>query len=247
MFLDDIVLPASTIQALCDRNKGVGADAIISVTIEDELLRMRYWNADGSPAEMCGNGLRCVAALAISKGLVSPGTHSVKTDAGILQVRWDGTNVDMVEAQIGKVRVAEQTSTLHDTLFYEANAGNPHALCFVDSVEAAPVLELGPRIENDAHFPNRTNVEFVEIVDSSFLKVRVWERGVGETLACGTAMISCAAVAHHLGKASYPLTVEVAGGQAQVWIDEDGYSWMQGPTAIVYEGHVNIEQQDSCE
>lgn len=219
--------------ALCREYGKKPADGLlVASSIDDRTVRMKYWNNDGSQAEMCGNGLRCLAKFAKLKGLIDANSFTVETDAGPLKVKLkDGT--DMVEAQIGRVWVAKNPIKLNGVEFLKANVGNPHAITFVDDISTAPVATLGPIIEVDSHFPDKTNVEFVQILAKNRVKLRTWERGVGETLACGTAMAATSAtlVAYMDGK--YPITVEVLGGEAQLWLDEDGYIRMLGPARVV--------------
>ena len=221
--------------AMC---KGYGqkpADGLlVASSIDDRTVRMKYWNNDGSQAEMCGNGLRCLAKFAKLKGLIDASSFTVETDAGPLKVKLKG-GTDMVEAQIGKVRVAKSPIKLSEMEFLKANVGNPHAITFVDDISTAPVTTLGPIIEVDSHFPDKTNVEFVQILDKNRVKLRTWERGVGETLACGTAMAATSAALVEYVDGYYPITVEVLGGKAKLWLDEDGYIRMLGPAKVVAE------------
>lgn len=221
----------------CDRHFGIGADAFIVVSpLESGGLRMQYWNADGSFAEMCGNGLRCAARFAIDNGLAQSGEVMVKTDAGNLKVVYDPANPSNVEAQIGMVNVSSSAVHLYETPFYTASVGNPHAVTFVDDTMSAPVGTLGPRVESDTTFPNKTNVEFVQIMSPNRIRMRVWERGDGETLACGTAMVASAAVAVKFKGVQYPVEVNVPGGSSTLWLDNEGYSRMNGPAEVIFKG-----------
>jgi diaminopimelate epimerase len=163
--------------------------------------------------------------------MVKPGKFVIKTDAGPLQVIWDGKDSDKIEVQIGGVYIDEAPVTLYGFTFHKVNVGNPHAVTFVDNVELAPIKEVGPKVEINDHFPNRTNVEFVQIINSSTIQVRTWERGSGETLACGTAMVAAAAVAVKFKGAHYPIAVNVLGGSARVWLDDEKYMRMVGPAS----------------
>lgn len=224
---------------LCDRRSNIGADGVIVITqLEANSVKMDYWNADGSVAEMCGNGLRCVARYAVDKNLVKPGKFIVQTHAGPLEVIC--TDASEVEAQIGLVKVDSEPITLQEIPFYIANVGNPHAITFVEGIDDAPVKAVGSLVENDEHFPNKTNVEFVEIIKKSYMKLRVWERGVGETLACGTGMVAAAIVANHLDKVDLPVEVEVRGGIAEIWLDSEGYARMRAPAEITYTAQIEI-------
>lgn len=205
-------------------------DGVLVVTpIDKDSVEMQYWNADGSIAEMCGNGLRCVTRFAVDNGMVKPGTFTVVTGAGPLKVEWDGMDPNYIEVQVGKATVNPKPLDLYGEVFYEGNVGNPHAIAFVENIKSAPVKTLGPKVETDEHFPNRTNVEFVSIEDAHTIHVRTWERGVGETQACGTGMVAAANAAATIKEAEFPLTVHVLGGNAKVWLDDEGYTRMTGP------------------
>lgn len=220
---------AKEVVELCGQYGEKPADGLLVATaIDSHAVRMQYWNNDGSPAEMCGNGLRCLAKFSQTKGLVDVSSFTVLTDVGPLKVVCKD-EPDMVEVQVGKVTVTEDPIDLYDVLFFEANVGNPHAVTFVDDSNVAPVRTLGPKVEIESHFPNKTNVEFAQIVAPNRIKLRIWERGVGETLACGTGMAATSAVFAEHKNGEYPVTVEVLGGEAELWIDEEGYTRMLGP------------------
>ena len=241
VFDGPLELEPETIQKLCDRRSGVGADGVLAVSrSKDDVIVMQYWNADGSEAEMCGNGLRCVASYAVNTKKAAPGAFPIQTPVGLLEAIVSDKPDEDIEVQVGKVTVDETSIEIHGLTFYEANVGNPHAITFVDVVEDAPVALLGPQIENDSYFPHKTNVEFVEIASNDRIKVRVWERGSGETMACGTGMVSCVSLANKIKNVELPTTVEVDGGIAQVWIDDDGYSRMKAPVEAVYTGSIEL-------
>lgn len=236
-----IEITAQQVLRLCDRHFGIGADGILTAVLTDNILQMQYWNADGTEAEMCGNGLRCVARFAVENNMVKPGYEfTVHTLAGDLKVKWNGSKKDEVEAQIGKVVIEPKALELQNRQFYIADVGNPHAITFVDDVKSVPVGSLGPLIEKDRHFPNRTNVEFIELVDTHNIIVRAWERGVGETLACGTGMAAAANVVVELHKAKFPIAVNVLGGTAKVWVDNEGFTRILGPATNVYMGEADL-------
>ena len=209
------------------------ADGLLVVTpINTNAVEMKYWNSDGSAAEMCGNGLRCVTRYAVDNHFVNPGSFSVITDAGKLSVTWDGKNENNIEVQVGKVELKGEIE-LEGYKFHIASVGNPHAAMFVTGLNRFPVSELGPRIEHDEHFPNRTNVEFIEIIDEHTISLRTWERGPGETQACGTGMVASAAISATYKDIQYPVVVKVRGGKAKVWIDGEGYARMKGPALYI--------------
>ncbi|MEN8238959.1 MAG: diaminopimelate epimerase [Actinomycetota bacterium] len=218
----------------CERRIGVGADGVLVITrIDSGRVSMRYWNADGGEAEMCGNGLRCVARLGYERGWVTSRTFIVETVVGDHEVT---VHDDFVRAYVGEPNPF-RTGTLN-VAGYDVHPfaiGNPHAVLFVDAVDEAPVDTVGPQIENDAMFPNRTNVEFVQLMDDGTIKARIWERGVGETPASGTGAAASAYIAHTVGGFATPMTVQLPGGSLTISF-EDGGAWMEGPAEIVFSG-----------
>lgn len=225
-----VVLGPQEITPALVREQCINSDGFLMVTpIDNTHIQMDYWNSDGSVAEMCGNGLRCVVRFAVDNKLVKPGNITVKTLAGNLKAIWDGKDPSNIEVQVGKVSVAQKTVVIDGREFYLASVGNPHAITFVDDVDTAHVTSLGPIIETDQLFPNKTNVEFAQIITPNKIKLRIWERGVGETKACGTGMVATAMtiVKHKNGK--LPMHVEVPGGEAKIWLDDASYARMLAP------------------
>lgn len=242
VFQGPLHLGSEQIARLCHRQYGIGADGLLVISpLENNQVRMEYWNADGSTAEMCGNGLRCVVRFAVDAGFVRPGKFVVQTPAGSRKVMWDSIDATKIEVQVGKVTTTVDPVQLEGLTFYEANVGNPHAITFVDDVQAAPVTTLGPEIETNQHFPNKTNVEFAQIVDKQRISLRIWERGVGETLACGTGMVSTAVVAAEQQLTTLPVTLVVPGGEANIWIDSEGFACILGPAERVFSGRIMVE------
>ena len=221
----------------CERRTGVGADGVLIIEqMGDERISMRYWNADGGEAELCGNGLRCVAKLGYERGWVSSRTFVVQTAIGDHEVTVDD---DYVRAFVGETfpfRTGTLTVAGHEV--HPFAIGNPHAVIFVDDVDEAPVDTVGPEIEHDAMFPNRTNVEFVQLMDDGSIKARIWERGVGETPASGTGATASAYVAHTVGGFTIPIAVELPGGTLIITFDDQG-AWMEGPAEIVFSGSLD--------
>jgi diaminopimelate epimerase len=222
----------------CDRHFGVGADGILvpaSSGVAD--LEMVYFNSDGSPSEMCGNGLRCLARYARDRGLIEDDALTVETGAGVKKVLLlgDGSSrVDMGPPEFG----AEDE--LHGFTFLRVSMGNPHAVAFVGSereVEELELREIGPPVENDPAFPERTNVEFVFVRGDHDVRMRIWERGAGETLASGSG--SCAAAVAAIGRdlARSPVRVHLDGGVVEIeWAGEGEPVYMTGPAEYVCEG-----------
>ena len=219
---------------MCNRNFGVGADGVIQID-SSEVADFSFvlFNSDGSLAEVSGNGLRCVAKFLYDRKL-HPDTV-VKVEAGgeikVLEMTVTDGSVTSVRGDMGIPSEEPEVELLGYT-WKRVSTGNPHAVTFVDDIDAAPVTEIGPKIENDPTFPNRTNVEFVK-VDKDALHLRIWERGVGVTLSSGTC--SCAAlVASGLQRA----TVRTLGGDLLIERDHDGRLFMTGPAEHVFDGTI---------
>lgn len=213
------------IRRLCDRRRGVGADGVLAV---DSRPGMRYWNADGSAAEMCGNGLRCVALFAVEAGWAPAGEWMmIETAVGPRKARVDN---DAVTVELGAVELGEQLE-LGGRSVRRASIGNPHAVIVVDDPEEVDVAEEGARIGADPAFPDGANVEFVAIDAPGRIRLRVWERGVGETLACGSGMVVASAAVG----GDQPVEVSVRGGVARVYFEE-GSGYLVGPARRVFAG-----------
>jgi diaminopimelate epimerase len=221
------------IAAWCDRRHGVGADGVLVVT-GGEAVVMEYWNADGSPAEMCGNGLRCVARYAVDSGLATSTTFTVVTAAGPRSVT---VGDDSVRVELGPVEAEGKSVSLAGYDLASVSVGNPHAVTFVDDCYAVPVAALGPIVEGDPSYPERTNVEFASVISRSRMALRVWERGVGETLACGTGAAAAVAEAYRSGLTDAAVTVVLPGGELFVEVI-DGVAWIEGPARSVFSGSV---------
>lgn len=218
---------APLVRALCDRHLGVGADGVLRVSSENEAVRMDYWNADGGVAEMCGNGLRCVALFAYENGMETSKTFVVMTALGERRVEVG----DEVRVEIGPAEVGEPQSWEGET-FYAASVGNPHLVGFGGNPDEIDVPKIGRALEQAT--PGGVNVGFAQAT-SGGIKLRVWERGVGETLACGSGMVAAAAVGRRLGLNGAIVTMSVRGGQALVELDGDT-TWLTGPARIVFRG-----------
>lgn len=241
IFDGPIDISESAVREICGSAYITKLDGLIVVDrLAAQHIRMNYWNSDGSVAEMCGNGLRCVVRYAIDKKIVDPGDLLVETRAGDLRATWDGIDPEEIEVQVGKVKISPNNLKLEGASFYIANVGNPHAITFVEDVSSAPVDTQGPHVEVDNNFPNKTNVEYVQKVNKNSIALRVWERGVGETEACGTGMVASAAAAVREFGLEYPLNVKVPGGLAKVWVDKTGYSRMIGPAVVLTNIDVDV-------
>ncbi len=228
---------SAQVVAWCDRHRGIGADGVLQLTAIDRgRIAMRYWNADGGEVEMCGNGLRCLAVLAVEDDLVDGTEFVVQSPVGDhpVSVFGDGT----VKAFVGvphAFRTGEMTVAGYTVR--PVGIGNPHAVLYVDDVDAVEVGTIGPIIAKDPIFPDGANVEFVEPAGEDRIKVRVWERGVGETTGSGTGASAAAfsmRATHDLGDA---ITIDLPGGELLVEFDEAG-AWMTGPAEVVYRGTI---------
>jgi diaminopimelate epimerase len=249
---------------LCDRYFGVGADGLIAVLPSESCtFRMRIFNSDGSEAEMCGNGTRCATRYYIEKMMPDANKPAgdneivldVETLAGVRNVvaEWRCKTVGMMTVGMGApildppsipvnspgeraIEIPIETSfgTFKATC---VSMGNPHAVIFLDEdVDNAPVRTAGPEIEKHPLFPRKTNVEFVNVISDTELKMRVWERGVGETLACGTGTCATAVAAHITGRAGRKVTVHLRGGDLIIDWRETGEVLMTGPAEFVFTG-----------
>lgn len=248
-------------RALCRRRFGVGADGLILVLPSDKVdFRMREFNPDGSEAEACGNGLRCFAKFVYEHGLTERTEIEVETLGGIVKpsLKVEGGKVVSVRVDMGPPRLkpseipakVEGESTVDVPIEVDGETvratlvsmGNPHCVLFVESVDNAPVHDLGPKLEHHPLFPKRTNVEFVEVVSASELRMRVWERGAGETLACGTGACVSLVAASLKGKAGRRAKVRLLGGDLLVeWSERDGHVYLEGPAEEIFRGEVNLE------
>lgn len=223
------------VESWCDRRRGVGADGVLVVTpMGGDRVGMEYWNADGSPAELCGNGLRCVARYARDEGMVGGDHFVVQTSVGERPVEVGSEG--RVRAFLGEIEPPDAGRL--DVAGYRLNPvriGNPHAVAFVSDCYSAPVEAVGPILEGDPHFPERTNVEFATVVSPQRIALRVWERGVGETLACGTGAAAAVVAAHQDGLTGPDVVVELPGGPLSVEVADEGV-WIEGPAEYSFRG-----------
>lgn len=263
-----ISFTAPQIKLLCDRHFGIGADGlIIARPSEKGDAFMLFYNPDGTQAEMCGNGIRCLAKFLYERNIVEKDVMRLETLAGVKRVEliFNGAEVTGARVEMGKpsFKAEDIPTTLREgkeeAIDVElpvgkgkvkvscVSMGNPHCVVFVDNVEEAPVEEIGSRIETHEAFPERTNVEFVEIRDSSTIKVRVWERGAGETLACGTGACAAAAAACYQRYCLSPVKVDLPGGRLLIDFAADGTIYMTGPAESVYNGFLSLEFEEKLE
>ena len=223
---------AAQVEAWCDRRWGIGADGVLVVTpLDGNQVRMEYWNADGRPAEMCGNGLRCVARLAYDRGWVEGEVFTVITAVGAREARIGPE----VTVQLGVPQGQDISVLVGGITARPIDLGNPHAVVFVDDPGETSVDELGPRLGTDQSFPDGANIEFATVRSANLIELRVWERGVGETLACGSGAAAAVAVANRMGDVGQETRVRLPGGELLVTLDDRG-AWLTGPANYVFAG-----------
>ncbi|MBQ8148001.1 MAG: diaminopimelate epimerase [Lachnospiraceae bacterium] len=243
-----------------DRHFGIGSDGLIMICPSEVAdFRMDMYNADGSQSEMCGNGVRCVGKYVYDYGLTDKTTVSIETLAGIkyLDLTIENGKVSLITVDMGepeliadKVPVLVDSEQAIDTPIVVNNKeyrmtcismGNPHAVIFVDSVKDLPMEEIGPLFENHSVFPNRTNTEFIEVLSDTEVNMRVWERGSGETLACGTGACASAVACVLNHKTQNTITLHLLGGDLKVkWDRDTNKVYMTGPAKVVFDGEVEI-------
>jgi diaminopimelate epimerase len=242
-------LTAARARRLCDPHFGVGGDGVLELDFEAGGPRMTVWNPDGSQAESCGNGIRMVARYLDGRGLLRD-DQPIQTGGGPVAARIldDGR----VEVRMGRARFPagerrERLSVEGGAVeLAEVSMGNPHAVIVHPDPDAV-VRRLGPAVETAARFPERTNVEFIRAEGPSELTMRVWERGVGETMACGTGACAAAVAAVRLGGAASPVTVHLPGGDLVIAVDDDLEVTMTGPAEPLYDGWLSNELADALE
>lgn len=246
--------PAAFAQKYCDRHFGVGADQLLLVAPSDRAdYTMKIYNADGSEVEMCGNGIRCIARYISDNGLSDKSSLAIDTMAGIMYPALIGDQVKVnmgtpileparvpVALSDGPIVGRDVTISGAQYTITTVSMGNPHCIIFVDDVDAVDLSNVGPLIECASIFPNRINVEFVQVLSDSAIRVRVWERGSGITLACGTGACASAVAAHLNNKTGSTVTVTLPGGDLQIAWEPDGPVFMTGPAETVFTGTIQI-------
>lgn len=256
--LEQAFKPTSgNLQFIADRRRGIGCDQVLLIEACEHAnadFRYRIFNADGQEVEQCGNGVRCVGSYLSRHGLYTGNSVRLDTINGIIRVysEEDGlVKVDMgvpvfepeeIPIAVTTRQDAYSLVTADDTLeFMAVSMGNPHAVLLVDDVEQAPVEKLGPLIQSQAMFPQGVNVGFMQIIDPAHIRLRVYERGVGETQACGTGACGAVATGIITGRLESEVEVELRGGDLCIsWAGEGQALWMTGPATTVYEGQIDI-------
>jgi len=259
LFIDAAKYPVSDPSALSikmsERHLGVGADGIILVLPGDSAeFKMRIFNADGSEAETCGNGIRCFAKYVYERGMTANKEFTIETLAGPNRVvlKTSGKNVVSVRSNMGRPRferaeipmagpagrVLEEELVLDDRTVRItcANIGNPHAVIFVDDATAIPLAEIGPKIENHPAFPQRTNVEFVTVKDRANIVMRIWERGSGITMASGSGSCGASLASMITDRVDRKVNVHLVHGVLAIEWADDGFVYQEGPATEVFTG-----------
>ena len=251
---------AETARRVSDRHFGIGSDGLILICPSDKAdFEMRMYNADGSRGEMCGNGIRCVGKYVYDYGLTDKTSLSVETLGGIkhLFLEVEGGKVSLVKVDMGpailepeKIPVtAEGSRVVDEPLCVDGKTfrmtcvsmGNPHAVIYVDDVQGMDLEKTGPSFENHERFPNRINTEFAHVLDRNTVEMRLWERGSGETLACGTGACAVAVASILNGYTEDQVTVRLLGGDLKIeWDRETNKVYMTGPAEVVFDGEIRL-------
>ena len=257
--------PSAAAIRLSDRHFGIGGDGLVLICPSEVAdFCMEMYNADGSQSEMCGNGIRCVGKYVYDYGLTDKEDITVETLAGIkyLKLFVEDKKVEKVTVNMGApilepgevpVLVSALPEGTEKVVDYPINVGgkeyrttcvsmgNPHSVVFVDDTDNFPLEEVGPLFENNAFFPRRVNAEFVQIVDRTYAKMRVWERGSGETLACGTGTCASVVAAILNGLTEDEVTVRLLGGELVIkWNRDENVVYMTGPARVVFDGEIEL-------
>lgn len=251
---------AETARRVSDRHFGIGSDGLILICPSDKAdFEMRMYNADGSRGEMCGNGIRCVGKYVYDYGLTDKTSLSVETLGGIkhLFLEVEDGKVSLVKVDMGpailepeKIPVTAEGSRVVDKPLQVdgktfrmtcVSMGNPHAVIYVDDVQGMDLEKTGPSFENHERFPNRINTEFAHVLDRNTVEMRVWERGSGETLACGTGACAVAVASILNGYTEDQVTVRLLGGDLKIeWDREANKVYMTGPAEVVFDGEIRL-------
>ena len=246
-FEETVENPSQTAIKVSNRNFGIGSDGLILICPSKVAdCRMEMYKLDGSQGAMCGNGIRCVGKYVYDHGIVDRTEIDVETGAGIkhLSFKLKDGKVDTVTVDMGK---PVQTSRLEEKIcvcgkeyaFTGVSMGNPHAVVFMDGIDRLPIETIGPAFETHERFPDRTNTEFVEVIDRTHVNMRVWERGSGETLACGTGACAVAVACALNGKTEDRVDVKLLGGTLSIfWDREKDTVYMTGPAVEVFHGEI---------
>ena len=247
--MDPALFP-SIARTLCHRRLSIGADGLM--VVDTPLLggdyRMLFYNSDGSEGEMCGNAVRCVGKYVYEHGIFHGETLTVETLGGVKNLeltiengKVSSVTVDMGEPQLTSELPEHIVVDKQDYEFVGISVGNPHAVYFFEDIDSLDLEKIGPSFENHSRFPNRVNTEFVQVVDENHIRMRVWERGSGETLACGTGACAVTAACVLNGRTDRDVTVQLLGGELFIeWEKESGIVYMTGPAQTVFDGEIEL-------
>ena len=241
-----------------NRHLGIGSDGLILLCKSEVAdIKMRMFNSDGTEAEMCGNGIRCVGKLAYDKKIVTRDQITVETLAGLktLKLHIEDGKVNLITVDMGepileprKIPVISDNNKLSikkDDLDFDftcVSMGNPHAVTIVNNVEKIDIEKYGPLLENDSHFPNKANIEFAQIIDKNHIKMRVWERGAGETYACGTGACATCVACYIDGLTERSVEIQLLGCNLQIdWNQENNHIYMTGHAKTICEGEFEYD------
>ena len=259
-FKETIENPPEMAKKVSNRNFGIGSDGLIMINPSDVAdFEMEMYNADGSRSEMCGNGIRCVGKYVYDYGLTEKEHISVETLAGIkyLDLTVEDGKVKLVKVDMGSPelvpenipivadgnRVIDEPINVNGTEYRMTGVsmGNPHAVVYVEDVKGLDIETIGPAFENHERFPNRVNTEFVKVLDRNTVEMRVWERGSGETMACGTGACAVPVACILNGFTEDKVTVKLLGGDLQIeWDKEADKIYMTGPAEVSFDGEINL-------
>ena len=259
-FKEKIDNPPEVAKIVSDRHFGIGSDGLIMINPSKTAdFEMEMYNADGSRGEMCGNGIRCVAKYVYDYGLTDKTQISVETLGGIkyLDLTVEDGKVSLVKVDMGKPEleadlipiISEREQVIDEPIEVDGkeyhmtgvSMGNPHAVIYVDDVKGLDLEKIGPKFENHERFPKRINTEFVHCIDRQTVEMRVWERGSGETLACGTGACAVAVASILNGYTEREVEIRLLGGNLQIeWNEEDNHVYMTGPATVVFDGEIEL-------
>ena len=262
-FEEKIDNPPAVARFVSDRHFGIGSDGLIMINPSKTAdFEMEMYNADGSRGEMCGNGIRCVAKYVYDYGLTDKTQISVETLGGIkyLDLTVEDGKVSLVKVDMGKPEleadlipiISEREQVIDEPIEVDGkeyhmtgvSMGNPHAVIYVDDVKGLDLEKIGPKFENHERFPKRINTEFVHCIDRQTVEMRVWERGSGETLACGTGACAVAVSSILNNLTDTQVTVKLLGGDLQIeWDREKDRVFMTGPATVVFDGVIDITER----
>lgn len=260
-FDENVECPEKVSVYVSDRRKGIGSDGLVLILPSDKAdFRMRIFNADGSEAMMCGNATRCIGKYVYDKGMTNKTDLTLETNSGIKYLKLFPKNgkIEFVEVDMGKAILtprdipvnSDKERFISEPVEVAGNEykltcvsmGNPHAVVFLGDIEELDLEKIGPSFENHSLFPDRVNTEFIEVIDSETLNMRVWERGSGETFACGTGACAAAvaAVLNGFCRHDSEITIHLRGGDLVIIYQSDGKVIMKGPAALICDGDIDV-------